>query len=127
MDVVFQLGEVSAADVHARLPDAPTYTAVRTMLRLLEDKGLLQHRQDGRRYIYTPCRSPKAEGKSALNRVLNVFFGGSLEDALAAHLSDPRQQFDADELQRLRTLIDEADSATTPTRRKTTKKKRSKR
>ena len=111
MDVVFQLGEASAADVHARMPDPPTYTAVRTMMRLLEDKGLVQHRQEGRKYIYTPCRSPRSEGRSALNRVLDVFFGGSLEDAVAAHLSDPNMQLDPDDLQRLRTVIDDAGKA----------------
>jgi BlaI family penicillinase repressor len=94
MDVIFRLGEASAADVHERLPEAPSYTAVRTMLRLLEDKGMVVHRQDGR---------------SALHRVLNVFFGGSLEDAIAAHLSDPGMHLDAADLKRLRAVIDDAE------------------
>lgn len=111
MDIVFQLGRASAAEIHERLPDPPTYTAVRTMLRLLEEKGLLRHWQEGRRYIYAPCRSPQTEGRSAMNRVLNVFFGGSLEDAVAAHLSDPGLQLDAEDFERLRAVIDEADSA----------------
>ena len=109
MDVIFRLGEASAADVHERLPEAPSYTAVRTMLRLLEDKGMVVHRQDGRKYIYSPCSSPKSEGRSALHRVLNVFFGGSLEDAIAAHLSDPGMHLDAADLKRLRAVIDDAE------------------
>ena len=127
MDVVFQLGEASAGDVHARLPDPPTYTAVRTMMRLLEDKGLVQHRQEGRKYIYTPCRSPRSEGRSAMNRVLDVFFGGSLEDAVAAHLSDPKMQLDSEDLKRLRAVIDDADGTAKKTRKPKSKKKKGRR
>jgi BlaI family transcriptional regulator, penicillinase repressor len=111
MDIVFHLGKASARDVHERMPDRPTYTAVRTMLRLLENKGLVQHQEEGRKYIYSPCSSPKTAGRSALHRVLNVFFGGSLQSAVAAHLSDPTMQLNADDLARLRTVIDEADAA----------------
>ncbi|WP_425394979.1 BlaI/MecI/CopY family transcriptional regulator [Aeoliella sp.] len=111
MDIVFQAGEVSAAEVHERLPDAPTYTAVRTMMRVLEEKGLLRHRLEGRRYIYAPSKSPASEGRSAMKRVLEVFFGGSLEDALAAHLSDPSMRLSSDDLARLRAMIDEAEQA----------------
>ena len=112
MDIVFQAGEVSAAEVHARLPDAPTYTAVRTMMRVLEDKGFLQHSTEGRKFIYSPRKSPVVAGRSAMKRVLEVFFGGSLEDAVAAHLNDPRVRLDAKELARLRDVIDEAEQAT---------------
>lgn len=115
MDAVFQLGDASAADVRARLPAPPTDTAVRTMLRLLEEKGWLKHRQVGRKFIYSPCRSPKSEGRSAMSRVLNVFFGGSLEDAVAAHLSDPSMQLDSKDFERLRSVIDEAAGATKKT------------
>jgi BlaI family penicillinase repressor len=109
MDILFHLGQASARDVHDRMPDPPTYTAVRTMLRLLEDKGLVQHQEEARKYIYSPCRSSKTEGRSALHRVLNVFFGGSLQDAVAAHLSDPTMRLTSDELAQLRAVIDEAD------------------
>ena len=110
MDIVFRLGKASASEVHELMPEPPTYTAVRTMLRLLEDKGLVQHHQEGRKYIYTPCSSPKSAGRSALHRVLNVFFGGSLQDAVAAHLSDPNMQLEPGDLARLRAVIDAADS-----------------
>ena len=111
MDIVFQAGEASAADVHERLPDPPTYTAVRTMMRVLEEKDLLQHRSEGRKYIYTPRKSPTAAGRSAMKRVLDVFFGGSLEDAIAAHLNDPRMRLDGQDLIRLREVIEEAERA----------------
>lgn len=111
MDVIFRAGEASAADVHQQMPDPPSYTAVRTMLRLLEDKGIVQHRQQGRRYIYSACKSAKSEGRSALTRVLDVFFGGSLEDAMAAHLSDPKLKLDDDDLERLREVIEQAKPA----------------
>jgi predicted transcriptional regulator len=118
MDIIFQLKEASAADVHQRMPDAPTYTSVRTMLKLLEDKGIVHHHQKGKKYIYSPCQSPKREGQSALHRVLNVFFGGSLENAVAAHLSDPESRIDAAELERLRKLIDDAESTPSKSSRK---------
>lgn len=123
MDVVFELGEASAADVHERLPEAPTYTAVRTMLRLLEGKGLVQHEQQGKKYIYSPCQSPKREGRSALQRVVQVFFGGSLEDALAAHLSDPGMNLNVDQLKRLRAVIDEAQETDSKPKRRSRKGK----
>ena len=111
MDIVFRLGKASASDVHQLMPEPPTYTAVRTMLRLLEDKGLVQHHQDGRKYIYSPCSSPKSAGRSALHRVLNVFFGGSLQDAVAAHLSDPNMRLEPGDLARLRAVLDDVDTA----------------
>jgi BlaI family penicillinase repressor len=107
MDALFQKGEATAAQVLEHMPDPPSYTAVRTMLRILEDKGLVEHRSEGKRYVYRAKLSPKLEGRSAFERVLRVFFGGSLEQALSAHLSDPRKRPDDAELQRMRSLIDE--------------------
>jgi len=124
MDVLFERGEASARDVHQQMPSPPSYTAVRTMLRILETRGLIEHYLAGRHYVYRPLRASAVEGRSALKRVLRVFFGGSLEQALAAHLSDPKVQPDDQELQRLRKLIAEAErpkSPTQPKRRKETK------
>src|SRR5690242_2866945 len=84
MDVVYARGEVTAGQVRAELPDAPSNTAVRTLLRILEEKGHLKHRQDGLRYIYQPSRRRGTVGRSALARVLRTFFDGSLEKAVAA-------------------------------------------
>ena len=109
MDVLFQLNEASAADVQKEMKDAPSYTTVRTLLRILEEKGQITHREEGRRYIYRPKGSPKKAGRGALRRVLNVFFGGSLEDALAAHLGDAKNKLSKDEIDRLRKIIDDAE------------------
>jgi predicted transcriptional regulator len=111
MDVLFEQREAAAAEVHQRMADPPSYTSVRTMLRILEEKGWVTHRQDGKRYIYRPVRSPQRIGRGALQRVLKVFFGGSLEQALAAHLSDPQTRPTDEELERLRKLIDQSTSA----------------
>src|SRR5262245_55591101 len=74
MDVIYALGEATALDVHASLPDAPSRTAVRTLLRILEEKGHLNHRLDGVRFVYRPCKAREFAGPSALQRVLRIFF-----------------------------------------------------
>src|SRR5215469_151353 len=99
MEIVYARGEASAADVHAALPDAPSYTAVRTLLRILEEKGHLKHRQEGLKYIYAPSRSRKHAGRSAFRRILETFFEGSLEKAVAAYLSDSATDLSPEELQ----------------------------
>ena len=108
MDIVYAGGEASVNDVLARLPDPPTRTAVRTLMRILEDKGHLRRRTKGREYFYRPIRSRKREGRSALRGVLRTFFDGSLEQAFAAHFSDSGAEISDDELQRLAALIEQA-------------------
>jgi BlaI family penicillinase repressor len=108
MDVIYACEEASAAQVVGRLPDPPTRTAVRTMLRILEDKGHLTHRKQGREFIYQPTRARQRAGQSALRGVLETFFQGSLEKAVAAHLADPAAEPTPEELARLARLIREA-------------------
>lgn len=108
MDVVYTRGAASAADVHAALPDAPSRTAVRTLLRILEEKGHLRHRQQGLTYVYEPTRPRGHAGLSALQRVLQTFYDGSLEKAVAAHLSDESTPLSTEELARLAQLIRQA-------------------
>lgn len=110
MDAVYARGEATVAQVLAGIPDPPMRGALRTMLRILENKGYLTHRKQGREFIYRPTQARGQAGRSALRRVLDVFFGGSLEDAVAAHLSDPRTaaKLTADELRRLSQLIEKA-------------------
>lgn len=108
MDALFALGEGSVADVHARLPEAPTDTAVRTLLGLLCDQGHVQRRTEGRRVLYRPAVPRETAGRDAFQRIVDVFFGGSLEDALAAHLRDPKSEIDATTYRRLQKLINEA-------------------
>ena len=107
MDVVYARGEATAADVHAGLADPPSYTAVRTLLRILEAKGHLKHRQAGAKYVYRPSRPRDDAGLSALQRVLHTFFDGSLEKAVAAHLGEAAD-LAPDELGRLADLIHQA-------------------
>jgi BlaI family transcriptional regulator, penicillinase repressor len=102
----FELGEASADEIRAALDASLANATVRTMLRKLEVKGGVVHRDDGKRFLYKPVQSRKVAGKSALRRVLNIFYDGSVEHALTAHLLDCRQKIDRGELERLRSLID---------------------
>ncbi len=111
LDVVYALGRASAAQVVARLPDAPGKTAVRTFLRILEEKGHLVHEEEGRTYVYRASRPRERAGTGAFRRVLDVFFGGSLEQAVAAHLGESAAELDEAELKRLAGLITQARKA----------------
>ncbi len=108
MDVVYASGEASVTQVWQGLPDPPSRTAVRTLLRILENKGHLAHRKQGRQFIYRPTRPRGPAGRSALRRVLDTFFEGSLEKAVGAHLTDPGANLSPDELKRLARLVREA-------------------
>src|SRR5438874_13338821 len=100
MEIVYRRGQASAVEVLAELPDPPTKTAVRTLLRILEEKGHLRHRQEGLAYVYVPSRPRAQAGRSALRNVLQTFFDGSLEKAVAAHLG-AAADLSAEELERL--------------------------
>ena len=108
MDVIYARGEATADEVVRGLTDPPTQTAVRTFLRILEHKGFIKHSKRGRAFVYRPSRGKTQVGKSALRRVVETFFGGSLEGALAAHLSDPATKISEEEIERLAALIERA-------------------
>jgi predicted transcriptional regulator len=108
MDVVYARGEASAAQVHAGLPDPPSYSAVRALLAILVEKGHLRHRSEQGRYIYAPTRPRAQVGRSALRRVLDTFYEGSLEKAVAALLQGADGRLSPAELQRLGKLIQQA-------------------
>jgi len=108
MDSLYARGEAGATQVLEDLPDPPTRTAVRTILRILEAKGHVKHRQQGREFIYSPIAPRERSGQSALRRVLQTFFGGSLEKALAAHFTDPKATLSPAERKRLTELIKQA-------------------
>ena len=118
MDVIYARGEATVAQVIEGIPDPPMRGALRTLLRILENKGHLTHRKQGREFIYRPTQPRGQAGRSALGRVLDVFFGGSLGDAVAAHLSDPRRaaSLTPDELRRLSDLIEGIERAAKPGR-----------
>jgi len=108
MEIVYGLRSVSAADVLERLPDPPSYSAVRAMLRILEDKGHLTHRADGPRYVYSPVVPRTAARQSALRQLVKTFFDGSSTQAVAALLDMSESQLSANEAEQLAALIEKA-------------------
>ncbi|MBN1346627.1 MAG: BlaI/MecI/CopY family transcriptional regulator [Phycisphaerae bacterium] len=108
MDIIYARERATATEVLMDLPDPPTRTAVRTLLRILEDKGHLKHTKKGREFVYQPTRPRSRAGRSALRRLLETFFEGSIEKAVAVHLMDPAAELSDEELDRLGKLIREA-------------------
>jgi predicted transcriptional regulator len=110
MDVIYARGEATISQVLAELPDPPMRGALRTLLRIMEDKGHLTRRHDGREFVYRPTQARGRAARSALGRVLDVFYHGSLEKAVAAHLADPgsARKLTGEELRRLSDLIEQA-------------------
>jgi predicted transcriptional regulator len=108
MEAVYALGEATVNKVVESIPSAPTAMAVRRMMHILEEKGHLRRRASGREVIYLPRQAKGKAGRRAFERVLETFFGGSLVDALAAHLHSRKDQLTADERQRLIALIEQA-------------------
>jgi BlaI family penicillinase repressor len=106
MEIVYRLGAASAAEVREAMDDPPSYSAVRAFLRLLEEKGQLRHREDGRRYVFVPIVPPSRARRSALRSLLATFFGGSAEAAVASLLEE--EDLSPDELGRLSTMIEKA-------------------
>lgn len=111
MDILFAEGEGTVKQVQAGLPDAPTEMAVRRLLQILEEKGLLRRRKEGRAVVYMPRTSKRRAGTHALKHVLDTFFGGAVDEALAAHLSSKENLTD-DQIQRLEQLIENARNQT---------------
>lgn len=108
MDVVYRRGKAAVAEIRAGLPDAPTASAVRTMLKRLEEKGYLEHEQEGPRNIYRPTLSRETARDSALERLLRTFFGDSPTDAVAAILDRSAGAISDEELDRLEALVERA-------------------
>lgn len=108
MEIVFRRGEATAAEVQAALPDEPSYSTVRTLLRILEEKGHLKHREVGPRFVYAPTRTRAAESKSALRRVVHTFFEDSFADAVAALVSTADGKLSPAELKRIEAIIKQA-------------------
>jgi BlaI family transcriptional regulator, penicillinase repressor len=108
MDILYRDGKATAAEVRSSLPEPPSYSAVRAMLRILEDKGHIRHEEDGPRYIYMPIVTRDKAKRSALRHVLNTFFDGSASQVLAALFEMSPRDLDEKELARLRRLIDAA-------------------
>ena len=106
MDVLYALGDnASADDIRDKLTDPPTYSAVRAMLAKLEAKGVIRHRAEGLRYVYSPVTSRTSAQKKAITNLMRVFFSGSPSQAAAALLK--QEQWSDDELEALRNQIDQ--------------------
>ena len=108
MDIVYAEGRVTAAEVLEHLPDPPGYSAVRALLRILEDKGHLLHESDGNRYVYLPTVPRGTARRSALKNLIHTFFEGSPENVMAALLDLGKDELDPAELDRLAEIIEKA-------------------
>ena len=108
MDIIHARGQATAAEVLEALPDPPGYSAVRALLRILEEKGHVRHERKGARYVYAPRTSPEAARRSALQRVVSTFFQGSVAQAMAALLEDKDTELSDAELNTLQQIIDKA-------------------
>jgi predicted transcriptional regulator len=108
MDALFAMGEATVNQITAALPDPPTPMAVRRMMHILEEKGHLRRKQEGREVVYLPRETKAKAGRGAFQRVLETFFGGSLEEALAAHLHSRKDAVSDEERARLISLIEQA-------------------
>ncbi|MEM0969899.1 MAG: BlaI/MecI/CopY family transcriptional regulator [Verrucomicrobiota bacterium] len=107
LDVIYQKGSASVADVREGLADPPSYSAVRTLLTILVGKGFLQAEKQGQRYLYSPLESRVEAGKSAIKRVLDTFFRGSVEDTVTALIDSKDGDLTEEEVERLRQIIEE--------------------
>ena len=110
MDILYRFGQASAVEVQANMPDPPSYSAVRATLRILEDKGHVQHQQDGPRYLFRPAVARDKAKRSAVKHLIRTFFDGSTEQAVATLLDDSSSKMSQDELDRLAKLIEKARS-----------------
>jgi predicted transcriptional regulator len=107
MDILYRLGRATAAEVQSEIADPPGYSAVRSALALLEERGLVRHEEDGRRYVYLPATPARRTRHGALEHVLRTFFGESRMEALAALMADPGALSD-DELRELERMVAKA-------------------
>jgi BlaI family transcriptional regulator, penicillinase repressor len=108
MDILYQLGRATAAEVGRALPGEPSDSTVRTQLRVLESKGHVRHEEDGQRYVYLPVVPRRVVSKSALKHVVNTFFDGSIEKVVAALLGPDGARLDDDELERIAGIVAKA-------------------
>ena len=108
LDILYAQGRATAAEVQAALPDPPSYSAVRAMLRILEEKGHIRHEVDGPRYVYAPTIARDRAKRTALRHVLQTFFDGSAAQAISALLDESDTRLSDRDLDRLAKLIDAA-------------------
>jgi predicted transcriptional regulator len=108
MDAIFKNGTATAAEVREAIPDAPSYSSVRTLLRILEDKGLLKHKQQGPRYLYQPTIRRDRAKTSALKHLMHTFFDNSIEEVVAALMDMSGDDMSEEEYEQLSRMIERA-------------------
>ena len=108
MDILFRRGRATAAEVMEELPGDTSYSTVRTQLRVLEEKGHVRHDEDGLRYVYLPVVARQTARKSALRHLIDTFFDGSAEKAVAALLGGEGSRLSDDELNRIADMVNKA-------------------
>ena len=108
MDILYRLGSATAAEVKENITDAPSYSAVRALLRILEEKGHIRHAYDGPRYVYAPVVSRPVAQKSALKQIVKTFFDGSTSNAVAALLDMSAKDLSESELEKLAAMVEQA-------------------
>ncbi len=108
MDALAELGQGTVDDILLKIPDPPSYNSVRKILSILEENGQLLHDKVGRQFVYRPKREPAQLGSQALHKVLKLFFGGSIERAVASYFSDPDTQLTEAQLKELQALLTRA-------------------
>ncbi|APR84178.1 Transcriptional repressor, BlaI/MecI family protein [Minicystis rosea] len=108
MDILYRRGRATAHEVLEDLADPPSYSAVRALLRLLEERGHVKHAEEGQRYVYSPAVARGEARRNALSHVVKTFFAGSVEQAVATLVESSRSKLSREELDRLSDLIDRA-------------------
>lgn len=105
LDIVYRLGQATAAQVRAELVDSPSDSSVRTLLRLMEEKGHLDHRVDGPRFVYFATTPPEVASRRALQHLVRTFFGGSVDQLVSTLIDD--DELDDDALDALAKLVED--------------------
>lgn len=108
LEILIERGKASASEVRAAMPDAPSYSAVRTLLRILEDKGHVRHKAEGLRYVYLPAIAREKAKRSAVQHLLKTYFNGSPEQIVAALLDVSSAKLTREELDRMAEMIEKA-------------------
>ena len=108
MEIIYANGRATASEVHQAMPDPPSYSTVRTLLRVLEEKGQLTHKNDGPRYVYFPCVSTEKAKRSAIEQLLRTFFDNSVTNAMATLLDMSSSDLSDADLKRLGQMIRQA-------------------
>lgn len=108
MDIIYRKGRATAGEIHAAMPDPPSYSAVRAKLRVLEEKGHVRHEAVALRYVYAPTVAPGAARRTALRHLVDTFFNGSVEDTVAALLDSSAARISREDLERIALLVKQA-------------------